>query len=72
MIDKILDRKDGVHYQAKKFYNDISEYGNISDNITQAMDEGENIDVIDCLCTYIIENDYNLDICDYIKNQHWI
>lgn len=70
VIDKILDRKDGIPYNAKQFYNEMMNYG--AYDIATALDSGENKDVQTTLCDYIIINSYDPNICDYIKAQEWI
>lgn len=76
IIDLILDRKDGCEYNAKEFYNDIMEYSTIfdgiGDKITFAMDYGTEKDVKKALCDYIIDNEYNPKICDFINNEKWL
>jgi len=74
IIDKILDRKDGIPYNANSFYNEMSKYAHDNGNylIPNAMGMGTEIDVKNALCDYIIENDYNVDICKYINGQDWI
>lgn len=72
IIDLILDRKDGEKYNPNKFYGDCLNYGNIGDNITRSMDSGTETDVKEALCRYVIENDYNLNICKYINRKKWL
>lgn len=76
IIDLILDRKDGKWYKPKTFYNEVMEYGeifgDIAWNIARAMDEGEEDDVKEELCHYIISQGYNLSICDYINSVNWL
>jgi len=72
VIDIILNRKDGTLYNAKTFYNDILQYGAISFGITSALDSGSDSDIKKELCKYILENDYNPDICNYINTIKWI
>ena len=54
-------------YHPKKFYNEVMQYGGYyADQITFAMDYfGENL-VKKALCEYVINNEYNPAICDYI------
>jgi len=70
IIDKILDRKGGGEYNARHFYNDMVTYGN--DKIALALDCGDNKDVQKQLNLYIIENDYNSNIIEYINSVEWI
>ena len=72
IIDIILDRKDGKTYDAKKFYDDISEYGNTGWGITSALDGGTNEDVQNALCDYVLAYGYNESICDYIRSLEWV
>ena len=76
IIDLILDRKDGVKYNAREFYQGVMGYGEIwpdlADPITRAMDGGEEEDVQRELCNYVTSQDYNPDICNYIRSVKWI
>ena len=76
IIDLILDRKDGVEYDARSFYNDVLYYESYdmgSDGgISRAMDEGEEKDVKRELCVYIDRNRYNPAIKDYINSVSWL
>lgn len=72
IIDKILDRKDGVPYKPDRFYRDILPYGKIGHGITAAMDYGTENDVKTALCEYIIGNNYNPEICGYIWSETWL
>lgn len=74
IIDVILDRKDGVEYDAREaskyMYDEavIFEF----DYLVRALDSGTNKDVQDALCKYIDKNDYNPDLKDYIRSQIWV
>lgn len=73
IIDEILDRKAGRPYNAKAFYNYCMDYfDGLGDMITRAMDGGTNGDVQEALCGYILQQDYNPDICDYIRSVDWL
>lgn len=77
IIDRILDRKDniksGILYNAHDFYFDILAYNNRwSEAITVDMDYGEEEDIKRTLCAYIIRNEYNPLICDYINAVTWL
>ena len=79
IIDKILDRKDGEKYNARLFYIDTVKSSTIfNDNndrynkIALALDSGDNKDVQKQLNLYIIENDYNSNIIEYINSVEWI
>lgn len=72
IVDTILDRKDGQPYNAHAFYSDVVARGEIGGHVADMMDGGTNEDVQGALCKYIIDNDYNRDICDYIKSVNWL
>ena len=72
IIDLILDRKDGYKYNVEDFYRDCVEYGEVGFEITRALDSGTEEDVKQALCDYIIENDYNKNICKYINSVNWL
>lgn len=78
IIDCILDRKDDENfygcdkYNAKEFYLHILAYGTIGREITRAMDYGTEEDVKSALCRYILDNEYNPEICSYIVSKNWI
>ena len=76
IIDLILDRKDGIEYNAREFYLQVQSYGevfgNIAYDITRAMDEGDEEDVKRELRHYVIEQGYNPAICDYIDSVNWL
>ena len=72
IIDLILDRKDGEQYNAKDFYNDVMEYEEVGFEITEAMDNGKEKDVKKAICDYIINGEYNPEICEYINSVEWI
>lgn len=60
-------------YSPKKFYDKVLAYGGkFAEQITYAMDYfGESL-VKKTLCEYIIGNDYNPKICDYINSVDWL
>ena len=72
IIDRILDRKDGCKYSARDFYWDCLHYGRVGDGISRAMDYGEELDVKAAICKYIIDNEYNPDICGYVWSVEWL
>lgn len=73
IIDEILNRKAGRPYNAKAFYNYCLDYfDGLGDTITRAMDGGTNGDVQEALCGYILQQDYNPEICDYVRSVNWI
>lgn len=81
IIDEILDRKDWEEegydvYNAHDFYTNCmissTHFNGIGDEITYAMDYLENKDVQEAICHYIINNEYNPQICDYVRSKNWI
>ena len=76
IIDLILDRKDGQKYNAREFYCDVAEYGDIWPNlahpITRALDGGTEEDVKRALCDYVIKCGYLPEICAYINSVSWL
>lgn len=78
IIDLILDRrgfeKDGYddYYDVEKFYRNVVAYGEIGEEIARALDSGTEKDVKQALCNYVIENDYNKNICKYINSVNWL
>lgn len=82
IVDLILDRKDEIEfrgvdtYKARDFYFDCLGYNEvfkgIADGITAAMDYGTEEEVKAELCRYIIDNEYNEKICEFINSVNWI
>lgn len=77
IVDLILDRKDGAPYSAHDFYIACRGYeqlqvGTHGEDISIAMDYGDNRDVQRALCQYIDRNEYNPAIKDYIRSQEWV
>ena len=72
IIDLILDRKDGVHYEPARFYYGVMDYGEVGFGITAAMDGGTEEDVKRELCKYIKDNEYNMELCEYINSVNWL
>ena len=72
IVDRILDRKDGVQYIARDFYHDMMEYGGCGIDIARAMDCGNEDDVKKELCRYIDVGEYNPKIKDYINSVNWL
>ena len=72
IVDAILDRKDGVRYNPKHFYDYVSEWEELGWDICRAMDEGEEEDVKRELKAYIDRNNYNPAIKDYIDSVDWL
>lgn len=76
IIDLILDRLFGFKYNAREFYMQVQAYGetfgDIAWDITRAMDGGDEEDVKRELRYYIISQEYNPAICDYIDSVNWL
>lgn len=75
LIDLILDRKDGVPYNAKDFYTELCEYLSVFPfygPIASAMDCGRNEDVVNEMCSYIDEQGYSPHIKDYVRSVEWV
>lgn len=81
IVDEILDRKDYEEegydiYNAHDFYMYCmiaeTHFRGIANKITYAMDYLENKDVQEALCEYIINNNYNSEICNYIRKKDWL
>ena len=73
IIDLILDRKGGSSYKVKEFYDNVMAYEEGTDyEISRALDGGTEKDVKKALCDYIINNDYNPKICNYINKVTWL
>lgn len=77
IIDLILDRKEWEdylpnYYNPHDFYMDVMGYGEIGEDITRAMDYGEESDVRRELCNYVVRNEYNPAICNYINSTNWL
>ena len=82
IVDEILNRKDAddanapYNYDPREFYHYVNYWAahRMPDavRIAHAMDELEEEDVKDALCLYIIHQDYNLAIIDYIMSKDWL
>jgi hypothetical protein len=72
VIDLILERKSGAPYSASQFYREACAYGEIAGEITHAMDTGINKEIQKALCFYVLGNDYNLEICEYVNAEDWL
>lgn len=76
IIDLILDRKDGVEYDPREFYNEVMGYRDtfpeLADPITMAMDEGNEEDVRNALKDYIDKAGYPAKLKDYIDSEDWL
>lgn len=76
VIDLILDRRDGVEYDPRDFYYEVSKYGDVFPEIvfpiTAALDGGGEADVRRELCSYVDEMGYDPGIKDYINSVEWL
>lgn len=72
IVDLILDRQEGKKYNPKQFYDAVVGYGEIGYEIAEALDNGEEVDIKRALASYIIEQEYNLNIINYINSQKWL
>lgn len=72
IIDLILDRADGAEYEPREFYFDCMMYGRVGEEITRALDSGNERAVKRALCNYVEDQGYNPEICDYIKSVRWL
>lgn len=75
IIDLILDRKDGVPYDPRKFYYEILGYENTFNfdfSISETLDYGSELDVKNTLKKYIKTQGYNEDINQYIDSVNWL
>ena len=61
-----------LSYDAARFYREIRDYGEIAFPITRAMDSGTEEDVKRELCLYVINNEYNPELCEYINSRNWL
>lgn len=61
-----------LEYDPHRFYMDVMGYGRIGDEITEAMDYGDEADVKQALCNYIYDNNYNPEICNFINSVNWL
>lgn len=76
IIDLILDRKDGEKYTPKDFYLQILDYSEVfpelANPISYAMNKGDEQNVKNALCDYVVKCSYNPNICDYINSVEWL
>ena len=76
IIDEILERKDGMPYNSKEFYDYVSYWAetdtDVGTGIARALDGGTEEDVKRELCKYVKEQGYNPEICDYINSVNWL
>lgn len=72
IIDLILDRKDGIPYKPRLFYNAVAGYGEIGWNITEKMDSGNETDVKQAIAEYINDNEYSPEIIKWVNSVNWL
>ena len=76
IIDLILDRRAGDEYDPRRFYAEVSDYGEIWPDlaypIARAMDGGDEAEVKAALCDYIECNGYPEDIAEYVNSVKWL
>lgn len=75
IIDLILDRKCGSPYSPKDFTRRVAEYGEnwpaMAAPILDAFQYGTEGTIKAALCQYIIKQEYNPEICNYICSVSW-
>jgi hypothetical protein len=63
-------------YEPKQFYNNVMSYyesmPDIAGPIASALDSGTETEIKDILCSYIIKQEYNAKICQYINSVKWL
>lgn len=73
IVDKILDRKDGIPYTPERFSHDVKTYGIIGGHrIVAAMKGGNEKEVKTALHAYIKDHGYPRAISDYIESVQWL
>lgn len=73
LIDIILDRKDGDEYNPKELYNYCQDsVFQFYRKVAEVMDNGTEEQIKELLCSYIKEEMYNPNICDYINSVNWL
>ena len=72
IIDLILDRKDGLQYEPKRFYNEVTQYGEVGYQIAEALDNGTELAIKMELGKYIKNNGYNEGLIKYIFSVNWL
>lgn len=74
VIDEILDRRGGFPYDPKSFYNYCIAYDSeLTINIADAMDEGEEEDVKKAIHKYLKEADYDFpEFHEYVDSVDWL
>ena len=72
IIDLILNRKDGQGYTPKHLYSELTGWAELGAPIAEAMDSGTEHEVKRELCRYVIEQDYSLNIINFILSVDWL
>ena len=66
-----------IKYDPRKFYMAVFGYiggcgSDAAENITREMDNGTEESVKQALCKYVLKNNYNPEICEYINGREWL
>jgi len=72
IIDLILNRREGDAFNSKQFYKDVINYGEIGREIADAIAAKQETRIKRALSDYVKDQDYNLDIIEYVKSVKWI
>lgn len=74
IIDSILDRKAGFTYNEEEELQYMYDMATLHsmDYLAAALDGGSDLDIKKALAKYVIENNYNIDIIDYIYSVKWL
>jgi len=73
IIDAILDRKDGDEYTAEEMrymYDQATFFGHVE--LARALDGGDNAHIVEELCKYIDNEEYNPEIKKYVRSVDWV
>ena len=70
IIDLILDRFETNIYNVDDFVSEVEDYGN--DEIVNAFNSGNENAAKKALCKYIVDNNYNKNICSQINYTQWL
>lgn len=73
LVDIILDRKAGERYNAREMYlycqDSVFPFYR---KVAEVMRNGTEEQIKELLCSYIKEEMYNPNICDYINSVNWL
>lgn len=72
IIDEILDVRDGFKQtpDLKYMYDEATLFR--FNDLARALDCGSNKDIQKALCDYIIDCEYNPEICEFINTFDWL